>query len=1350
MRRTPLSPSKGPANLTKMPLTPEAKKLLAETIRGTQQDPEKGLRARLLRAIHDEADRGYRLSVPLQDAGLDEAHRRRRERIEAWIDERARATPSPAGTARAPVKSNAELRTTEERLLGQAEKEAAATFLNRIVLLRHLEALGLSKPAVLTGGWNSKGYREFREFAPTLCTNGTTDATEGYSTLLQLLFDELALELPGLFGDVGLTRLFPLPAATLREVIERLDDPELGSAWTDDTTLGWVYQYWNDPDREALDAKINGGGKIAPHEIASKTQMFTERYMVEWLLQNSLGLTWLCMCKKHGWTADAERVLPVLEARRVDWRKQREAGEVALDALMPIEGELEEHWKYYVPQPLPDDAVEKAPESVRAIKLLDPACGSGHFLVIAFGLLAALYREEARHRGEALSDWEIAESILEHNLHGIDIDPRAIQLAAAGLYLKAKGFAKECRPKRVNLVAPVLQLGSLPADDPAITALQRDLKREVGIPEELTGKLLSALAGVDYLGSLLKVDAAVNEALRSVELEFERSHGQGDLFGGFPAQQVKLSIGEAKATILDRLERFLAKHSTSQDLGLRLDGEQLAAGVRFVRMAKEGSYDVVVGNPPYHGVGKIVGLEGYSATYPAGRADLFAGFYLRGIELARKGGIVAQITLSNWMYLSVFEAFRKAMRRESLLMLADLGKAAFTTGGTLISTTCAVFRRGGSSTPSIALRPHSPEEVVRDDGQPGRTQAALLLQRGRYEFDPRGFEVIEGEPIVYWWSKEFLAKYAAAPKLCDLANVRLGISTADNVRFLRRPWELPPSGIEAIDSGFFRATSENWVPLIKGADGKTWFEPLSQMVSWRNDGLELWSNPAAAMRSPQLFFRRGVAFTPIGAEFGARIHRFESIMDATGRSVFGENLNELLLAMNASVARRVMASFNPTVSFTAGDVERLPLFSLESTDTVVATIEQAFSEHESAREPSVEFKKPAPSPWGYAQNWAQRSIDRAPGDVLAAWCPVHDAPLPVGYLSFAVGVALGRFGKDGAGVLFAPHVTAIANGCLFVTSEGADSLDHGSCAPVLKSWTEHGTIIGSGDDLRTYLRKSFFDYHKKLYENRPIYLPLSSAKRNFVAFISIHRWQDDTLNVLLADHLVPAKRRLEGELDDMRAARASGNNKGKAEKRFTEVQKLLEELNLFITEVTELAEKGPRPPDEKTPKREVDARFIMDLDDGVMVNSAALWPLLEPQWKEPKKWWKELATSQGKKDYDWSHLAARYFPTRVRAKCHEDPSLGVAHKCFWELHPAKAYAWEQRLQDEIRSDFSIDEPGSDAARAKFLDAHAQEAADIRANELKRRARRAAKVEGDASAEPLFDATDNEGEEAADD
>jgi hypothetical protein len=120
---------------------------------------------------------------------------------------------------------------------------------------------------------------------------------------------------------------------------------------------------------------------------------------------------------------------------------------------------------------------------------------------------------------------------------------------------------------------------------------------------------------------------------------------------------------------------------------------------------------------------------------------------------------------------------------------------------------------------------------------------------------------------------------------------------------------------------------------------------------------------------------------------------------------------------------------------------------------------------------------------------------------------------------------------------------------------------------------------------------------------------------------------------------------------------------------------------------------------------------VPDLDDGVMVNAAALWPLLAPQWKDPKKWWKELAAADGKKDYDWSHLAMRYWPRRVDAKCEKDPSLAVAHGCFFKYHPARAWAWELRLQDEIGPAFRIEEEpyrgdgGHEAHRTAFLADH---------------------------------------------
>jgi hypothetical protein len=255
-------------------MTPEAKKKLSATIRA--------LRARLITELGDAMASEYRLALPRERAELAETPAARRAQIEAWVDEQVRALPTKARAAAA------------ERFRAELVSSAAYTLLNRVLFLRLLESAGLRKVAVVTGGWGSAAASDFRALAPELVRD---DPSEGYAFLLDLVFRDLSRDLPGLYGR-QLGDLVPVPVGTLRAVVEALDDPELSTCFPDDMTLGWVYQYWNDPAREALDAKLHGGGKIEPHEIASKTQMFTERYMVDWTLQNSLGPMWRAMCRK--------------------------------------------------------------------------------------------------------------------------------------------------------------------------------------------------------------------------------------------------------------------------------------------------------------------------------------------------------------------------------------------------------------------------------------------------------------------------------------------------------------------------------------------------------------------------------------------------------------------------------------------------------------------------------------------------------------------------------------------------------------------------------------------------------------------------------------------------------------------------------------------------------------------------------------------------------------------------------------------------------------------------------------------------------------------------------------------
>jgi hypothetical protein len=1291
-----------------MAMTSDAKKALSSTIRG--------LRQRLLDDLKIATESAYRLSVRAQDAGLDEAARTKRKRLDSWLDEQVRA--QTAGGRR------------RERVdfLREAEQQASYTLLNRLVILRLMEEPGpsdqpLRKPALIKGGWNSRAYQDFRDLARGVVRD---DPTEGFGFLLQLVCEELAEDLPGLFGSAGIADLIPIPAATLRHAVEELNKEELETCWSDDMTLGWVYQYWNDPERERLDAKINDGGKIEPHEIASKTQMFTERYMVDWMLQNSLGLMLFTLCKKNGWIPEVEAngTLQRLEERRIDWRAKRAAGEVSLTELMPLESEEEQRWAYFLlGQEIPDEAVELAPSSVREWKILDPAVGSGHFLVVALGLLLAMFQEEARHRGlqnaHEWSDRAIVEHLLAQTLHGIDIDPRAVQIAAASLWLKGKALCPEIEPEQLNLVAPNLRLADLPDDDPALVELRSDIEAETGIAGEFTSQILQALRGADHLGSLLKIDHAVDAAIDQQErrlkaLRTKAQQVQEDLFGEAPPvqEEINFSAAEVRADLKALLDRFLSLHSSADDLGLRLHGEQLATGVRFARILQEQAYHLVISNPPYQGTGKMEATSYIESHYPLGKADLYAAFLLRGPDLARAGGLSAMLTMRNWLFIKQYSGLReKFFTGSDLRSVGDFAIGAFDDVANDVLSVAAtlILNIHPHSDPSRSQMPTPVSDISYDRGRTARKRSATLCQEGQYQFCIGDLEIVPGWPLVYWWDDKLLSHYKLGMLIGDVCPAKKGIDTGDNVRFTRLPHEVG-------HDRFSDRPSTYWAPFINGAKGVKWIDGIDLAVNWNKRGIEIRvlaeTSSGATYRGHELHFTRGIAFSMIGNEFSARIHRVSSVFGGKGASVFPGNIYETSCLLNSSKSSFVMSSLNPGIGFEVGDVNRIPLLLIDGSEQIYSRLEESFARHESSCEASVEFFCPGPSPWRHAQEWAQKAVDRPEGTPLPEYIEELDSEPSTDHLSFALGVALGRFApvdeqgqpttSNPPGILdpnTADLSHALHAGILFLDgsleeNDQRDDLGQAAAAPLHQAWASHGSAIAPNRSLRDWLRLDFFkDVHKGMYENRPIHWPLSSSSKTFVAWVNIHRMDERSLKVLLADHLIPARSRIDGELDDLRQVRDSEDRKEAraADTRISKLTRWRDELQEFIAAVEQCADHGPPPTDGRCPERKQDAIYAPDLDDGVMINSAALWPLLEPQWKDPKKWWKELASSVGKKDYDWAHLAMRYWPTRVDEKCQRDPSLAVAHGCFWRYHPERAWAWELRLQQEIAPGFRIEE-----------------------------------------------------------
>ena len=521
---------------------------------------------------------------------------------------------------------------------------------------------------------------------------------------------------------------------------------------------------------------------------------------------------------------------------------------------MPLHTDAERRWAYYVPQPIPEDAVAQAPETVRDLKLLDPAVGSGHFLVVALDLLVALYREEARHRGEAgeerWSDRAIVERILSHNLHGIDLDPRAVQIAAAALWLKARQVAADARPERLNLVASNLRLASLADDDPALVELRREVERETGIPAALTDTLIHALRGADHLGSLLKVDTAVDEALERHEAVLGRAIAeQGDLFDRLQPQPERSRHRPRRgqghpARPAGGLSRAAHRRRRPRPASAR----RAARGRRALRAAgARGHLRPGGGEPAVPGHEQDDGREVHRADIPARQ-----GRPVRGVPAARAGAGARRrrrrrmLTMRNWMFIKQYAELRRASTGDTT------GCARSVTSTVAPSRRCRTTaqRRGVSVFAGRLSQGIEPAALVRrPETTRSRRSRANRAQARRHPLPRRPPRLrpsrAEGRAgvaaCVLVGSATSLTGTAVAPSWRDVAPVRNGLTTGDNARFLRRQWEVSPSRLHLANGcpGPLprRAT---WAPYIKGPEGTsvvrarlaTWSQ-LARVSAWK-------------------------------------------------------------------------------------------------------------------------------------------------------------------------------------------------------------------------------------------------------------------------------------------------------------------------------------------------------------------------------------------------------------------------------------------------------------------------------------------------------------------------------------
>ena len=490
-------------------------------------------------------------------AHLQAEQRLIREKLVAWIEHK-----------------EAQINDRKEALL-LALREMAFTALNRFVALKLMEARELVRPCV-SGGLESAGFLEFTAVAQGLLA----DQESSYRLYLETIFEDVSRELRALFDPRDPASLLWPKRAALLELLDILNRPELAELWSEDETLGWVYQYFNG-DAERKKMREESSAPRNSRELAVRNQFFTPRYVVEFLTDNTLGRIWYEM--RQGNTGLKDRCRYLVRRPNEIWLQPGEEPPAQPDTDETLSQEELLRQPVYIPhRPLKDP---------REIRMLDPACGSMHFGLYAFDLYLEIYEEaweiaqgsdEQSKQEEAFAPFvayaagfadksaflrEVPRLILQHNIHGIDIDPRATQIARLTLWLRAQRAWQEQRLQVADR-PPITRSNVVCAEPmPGERELLADFvdqqfpDAERGLFQQLLEAIFEKMQLAGEAGSLLKIEEEIRDAIDQARREWQRlAVQQRDLFSA--AELAALGeVGSSLNTDLQNLtKRFLGQH----------------------------------------------------------------------------------------------------------------------------------------------------------------------------------------------------------------------------------------------------------------------------------------------------------------------------------------------------------------------------------------------------------------------------------------------------------------------------------------------------------------------------------------------------------------------------------------------------------------------------------------------------------------------------------------------------------------------------------------------------------------------------------------------------------------------
>ncbi|MUW13336.1 BREX-1 system adenine-specific DNA-methyltransferase PglX [Halorubrum sp. CBA1125] len=777
-----------------------------------------------------------------------------------------------------------ELESTEgdlERSITNYVREATKTYLNRFVALKTIEIRGIIEETITERpeyGNRSYIHHTVAEIAGEL-TNAPDD---GFGTALELAYQEIGAEIRMIFEESEHT-VIDLDPQVREEVLDKLDAIE-NEAWESDEALGWVYQYFGEEEREEIDERVDEENyKIAGTDIATKTQLFTPRYIVEWMVDNSLGRLWLEM--------QGERT------------------------------SINDEDKCFYLAPLEDSLTDRETKSVKEITVLDPACGSGHMLFYAFDVLYQMYLEESE-----IAEKYIPREILRNNLYGVDIDSGAAQIAALSLYLKAKDQSPDVEIPQLNIVSADAVLINGERKEEILERSGSELEREI------LEQIWNSFGDIRELGSLVQVEDRIDEVLDEYREEFEAT-GQAQFTsgGGLTSQSTFVAGGEEeswdeiKSRLMQSVQNLASEALEHNDPIEEMFAAEVGKTVELLDVLM-GEYDTVVSNPPYLQSKKMgETLKDYIRDHYVGKYDVYGAFIERCLSFSSEDGHVSMVTPENFMFLYYFRGLRKKLLNESYFIeAAHLSGHSFSMKDRPF-TIPFVLRGNPPSSGQYSRFYRMTHEQDRYDSHKkkisGLDQIARTLRSGEphkdvYSFSQTRIDDIGRRPFLYWFGDETLSLFSKYPSIDDIAEVKQGLATGDDDRFVRKSWELPQSELENRFKRFQKS----------GTDSE-YYDVPEDFVDWKQAGDPIAEYDGSRPQNMDYYFKQGTTFRSFGNYFVSRIKTKNTIFSHKAHAIFPKEVsNEILLAnLNSTLHRFIANGLNPGLNFEVGDAKRFPL-----------------------------------------------------------------------------------------------------------------------------------------------------------------------------------------------------------------------------------------------------------------------------------------------------------------------------------------------------------------------------------------------------------------------------------------